>query len=330
MRLGRTDRATQMRVMIAFAFAVLFASGGRACSQEWPQRPVRIIVPYAAGGLSDEIGHLLTQPLAEAFGQPFVIENRSGASGAIAAEAVARSPADGYTLFLASLPQIAIMPAVMKTSFDPKDVVPISAIVGSPLVLVVHAGVPARSLAEFVAYARAQHGQLTYAAGGVGTISHLTMRLFLQRAGIEMTPVMYKGGAPAVTDVIAGHVKAHFAVPINVMPYATGDMLRFLAVTSAQRMRQLPTVPTMIESGYPGFKMLNWTGLMAPAGTPRGVVERLAREVSRIVRDPKIAATFTASGVDPLGGSPEEFAAMIAADIPLWADAVRIAGIRQD
>ena len=330
MRRGRTDRATQMRVMIAFAFAVLFASGDRACSQEWPQRPVRIIVPYAAGGLSDEIGHLLTQPLAEAFGQPFVIENRSGASGAIAAEAVARSPADGYTLFLASLPQIAIMPAVMKTSFDPKDVVPISAIVGSPLVLVVHAGVPARSLAEFVAYARAQHGQLTYAAGGVGTISHLTMRLFLQRAGIEMTPVMYKGGAPAVTDVIAGHVKAHFAVPINVMPYATGDMLRFLAVTSAQRMRQIPTVPTMIESGYPGFKMLNWTGLMAPAGTPRGIVERLAREVSRIARDPKIAATFAASGVDPLGSSPEEFAATIAADIPLWADAVRIAGIRQD
>ncbi|HUI94543.1 MAG TPA: tripartite tricarboxylate transporter substrate binding protein [Xanthobacteraceae bacterium] len=319
-----------MRIVVALAFLATLAAAESAAAQEWPQRPVRIIVPYAAGGLSDEIGRLITQPLGEAFRQPFVLENRSGASGAIAAEAVARSAPDGYTLFLASLPQIAIMPAAMKTSFDPKDVVPISAIVGSPLVLVAHPGVPATSVAELVAYARTQQGQLTYAAAGVGTISHLTMTLFLKRAGIEMTPVMYKGGAPAVADVIAGHVKAHFAVPINVMPYASGDMLRFLAVTSGQRMAQIPTVPTMIESGYPGFKMLNWTGLMAPAGTPRDIIDRLAHELSRIVRDPKIAAIFAASGVDPLGGGPEEFAAMIAADIPVWADAVKTAGIRQN
>jgi len=318
------------RALIVIACLACLSTANYAVAQDWPQRPVKIVVPYAAGGNSDEIGHLLAQRLGVAFGQPFVMENRSGASGAIAAEAVARSPADGYTLFLANLPQIAIMPVAMKTSFDPKDVVPISVIAASPLVLVVHPSLPVRSLADFVAYAHDQHGQLTYAAVGAGSITHLAMALFLKRAGVEMTPVMYKGGAPAVTDVIAGHVKAHFAIASNVVPFATGDLLRLLAVSSAQRLPQIANVPTMIESGYPGFKMLNWTGLMAPAGTPREIVERLAQQVSRFAKDPSIAARLSASGLDPLGNTPDEFAAMIAADIPLWAEAVKIAGIHPD
>jgi tripartite-type tricarboxylate transporter receptor subunit TctC len=297
-------------------------------SEEWPQRPVKIVVPYAAGGNSDEIGRLLAPRLSQAFDQPFIIENRPGASGAIAAEAVARAPADGYTLFFANLPQIAIMPAAVKTSFDPlKDVVPISVIATNPLALVVNPDLPVKSVAELVAYARDQHGQLTYAAVGVGSITHLAMTLFLRRAGIEMSAIMYKGGAPAVTDVIAGHVKAHFAIASNVVPPAAAGLLRILAVSSEQRVHQIPNVPTMIESGYPGFKMLNWTGVMAPAGTPRGIVDRIATEISRALKDPVVAERLTASGVELVGSTPDEFAAVIAADVPLWAEAVKLAGV---
>jgi tripartite-type tricarboxylate transporter receptor subunit TctC len=320
-------QATAWRVLLLMVFSAVACSGASG-SEEWPQRPVKIIVPYAAGGNSDEIGRLLAPRLSEVFGQPFIIENRPGASGAIAAEAVARAPADGYTLFFANLPQIAIMPAAMKTSFNPlKDVVPISVIATNPLALVVNPGLPVRSVAEFVTYARAQHGQLTYAAVGVGSITHLAMTLFMQRAGIEMSAIMYKGGSPAVTDVIAGHVKAHFAIASNVVPHATTGMLRLLAISGEQRMRQVPDVPTMIESGYPGFKMLNWTGVMARAGTPTRIIDRISKEISRAVKDPVIAARLTASGVDLVGSTPEDFAAMIAADVPLWAEAVRGAGV---
>ena len=320
-------QATAWRVLLLMVFSAVACSGASG-SEEWPQRPVKIIVPYAAGGNSDEIGRLLAPRLSEVFGQPFIIENRPGASGAIAAEAVARAPADGYTLFFANLPQIAIMPAAMKTSFNPlKDVVPISVIATNPLALVVNPGLPVRSVAEFVTYARAQHGQLTYAAVGVGSITHLAMTLFMQRAGIEMSAIMYKGGSPAVTDVIAGHVKAHFAIASNVVPHATTGMLRLLAISGEQRMRQVPDVPTMIESGYPGCKMLNWTGVMAPAGTPTRIIDRISKEISRAVKDPVIAARLTASGVDLVGSTPEDFAAMIAADVPLWAEAVRGAGV---
>jgi tripartite-type tricarboxylate transporter receptor subunit TctC len=308
-----------------------FAAGAPARAQEWPQRPVRIIVPYAPGGNSDGIGRVIARDLGDAFGQPFVVENRPGASGAIAAEMVARAPADGYTLFLASLTQMAIMPVAMKTSFNPlRDVVPISAISTNSMILVVHPSLPVRSVADFVAYARDQRGQLTYAAVGVGSITHLAMALFLKRAGIEMSPIMYKGGAPAVTDLIAGHVKSQFAVAASIVPYATGDLLRLLAVSSGQRMPQLANVPTMIEAGYPGLKILNWTGLVAPTGTPRSIVDRIAREVLRATKDPSTAAMLSAGGVDALGTTPEEFAAMIAEDIPLWREAVAVAGIREN
>jgi tripartite-type tricarboxylate transporter receptor subunit TctC len=316
-----------LRLALLFALAAI-ASTKPLQSQEWPQRPVKIIVPYAVGGNSDEIGRVIARHLSDAFGQPFVVENRPGASGAIAAEAVARSPADGYTLFLASLPQIAIMPAAIKTSFDPlMDVVPISAVATNPLALVVNPSLPVHSVAEFVGYTRERKGQVTYAAVGVAGTTRLAMTIFLKRAEIEMMPVFYKGGAPAVTDLIAGHVNAHFAIASIVMPYATGDMLRFLAVSSAQRVPQLPNVPTMLESGYAGFKLSSWVGLMAPAGIPKEIVGRIAREASRAVKAPKTAALLTASGIDPLGSSPEEFAAMIATDIPLWAEAVKFAGV---
>lgn len=302
-----------------------------AQSQGWPQRPVKIIVPFAAGGNGDIIARIVAHPLGEALGQPFVVEARPGAGGAIAAEAVARAPADGYTLFMGNTPVISISPAAGKTSYDPvKDFAPISTVGTNPLILVVHPGIPANTLAEFVDYARRQPNKLTYAASGAGTLIYLSTALFLKRAGIDMIPVNYRGGgAPPLADVIAGHVNAYFANLSVVLPQAGSGTLRLLAISSEQRAPQLPDIPTFIESGFPGFKIHTWNGLMAPAGTPKEIIDSIANEVTRAVKDPKIAARLVANGVDPLGNSPEQFAAMIASDIALWTEAVKIAGVQE-
>ena len=320
-------RGLRLTLLVVLAAVAL---GEPAVSQEWPQRPVRVIVPFAAGGNSDEVARLIAQHLKATFNQQFVVESRPGAAGAIAAEAVARSPADGHTLLLASLPLIAITPAATKTSFDPiKDFAPVSVIGTNPLVLAVDPRLPVRSVADLVAYAGERRGQLTYAAAGVGSITHLAMTLFLKRSGIEMTAVMYKGGSSNLTDVIAGRVAAGFPNISTILPYAAGDMLRPLAVSSTRRAPQLAAVPTLAEAGYPGFNVLNWTGLMAPAGTPQRIIARIAQDVAQATKDPRIVGLMAANGVDPLGNTPEEFAAMIASDIPLWGEAVRAAGIAE-
>jgi tripartite-type tricarboxylate transporter receptor subunit TctC len=209
-----------------------------------------------------------------------------------------------------------------------KDFAPISNIGTNPFVLVVHPSIPAKNVAEFVDYARASPDKLSYSVAGLGSLSHLSMVLFQKRAGLDMVPVMYRGGTAPLTDVIAGHVKIFFANLSVVAPHATSGALRLLAVTSEKRAAQIPNVPTFIESGFPGFKTLLWTGLMAPAGTPKAIIDRIATEVSWAVKDPNVAERLTSNGVDPLGNSPEEFAAMIASDIALWAEAVKIAGVQ--
>ena len=241
------------------------------------------------------------------------------------AEAVARAPADGYTLLMAAVSQIAIVPAMMKTSYDPvKDFAPISNIGTNPFVLVVHPSLPVNTVAELINYARRQPDKLTYASSGAGSMVHLSMALFLKRAKLEMIPVSYKGGAVPLADVIGGHVNAYFANLSVVVPYAKSGALRFLAVSSERRTPQLPDVPTLSESGFPGFKSLTWNGLLAPAGTPKDIIVRVAQEVSRAVKDPMIAARLANEGIDPLGNSPEEFATMIAADIAFWGKPPRL------
>jgi len=315
-------------VSLAALAALGFTRSAQA--QGWPQKPVRIMVPFAAGGNTDIIARIVAQRLSQVFGQQFAVENRAGATGALAAEAVARSAADGYTLFLASLPQIAIVPAMMRTAYDPgKDFAPISKIGTNPFVLVVHPSLPVRSISELVEYARGQPSKLAYAAAGVGSMTHLAMAMLLKRAGLEMTPIMYKGGASPLTDVIAGHVKIYFPNLSAVVPHAASGALRLLGVSSEQRAPQIPDIPTVSESGFPGFKILNWTGLMAPAGTPKEIIDRIAREIVRAVKDPAVAEHLSGEGVDPVGNSPEEFASQIAADIPLWAEAVKIAGVQE-
>jgi tripartite-type tricarboxylate transporter receptor subunit TctC len=318
------------KVFLAFLSVLAVLSLGQpARSQTWPQKPVRIVVPFAPGGNTDGIARLIAQPLGETFGQQFVVENRPGAAGAIAAEAVARSAADGQTLLMGTPSQIAIVPAMTKTSYDPvKDFAPISVVGTNPYVLVVHPRIPANTVAELVDYARGQPDKLAYAAPVFGGLSHLSMVLFLKRAGLDMTPVSYKGGAAPLADVIAGHVPIYFATLSEVVPHARSGAVRLLAVSSEKRVPQIPDVPTFAESGFPGFKALTWNGLMAPAAVPKETVDRIAKEVSRAVKDAKFAERLAGFGVDPLGNTPEAFAAMIAADIALWGEAIKMAGVQ--
>ena len=316
------------QVLLAFAF-VMLATAGRAQTDVWPNRPVKIIVPFGAGGNTDIIARIVAQDFSKAFGQPFICENRPGAAGALGAEVVARSAADGYTLLMATQPQIAIVPAMTRTPYDPaKDFVPISNIGTNPFVLVVRAGLPVNSVAEFVDYVRRNPNKLTYVATGVGSVNHLSMALLLHRAGLTMTPVMYKGGPAGLTDVIAGHVDAYFASVSLVAPHAASGAVKLLAVTGDTRAREFPEVPTLIESGFAGFKVLLWTGLFAPAATGQRTVDRLAAQVARMVKEPAVAERLINNGIDLVGNDPKAFAAMIAEDMTFWAEALKIAGLR--
>jgi tripartite-type tricarboxylate transporter receptor subunit TctC len=298
--------------------------------QAWPQRPVKIVVPFAPGGNTDGLARIISQPLTEAFGQPFIVENRPGAAGALAAEAVAHAPPDGSTLLVGTPTQFAVLPAMAKAPYDPvKEFAPISVIGTNPYVLVIHPSIPARTLTEFVDYVRGQPNKITYAAPVFGGLSHLTMVLFLKRAGLEMQSVSYRGGATPMTDVIGGHVQVYFALLSDVLPHASSESVRLLAVSSEKRATALPNVPTVAESGFPGFKAVTWNGLLAPAGIRKDIVDAIAREVARAAKDSRFIEQLAAFGVDPVGNNPAEFAAMITADLALWGEAVRLTGLQE-
>jgi tripartite-type tricarboxylate transporter receptor subunit TctC len=299
-------------------------------AQDWPQKPVRIVVPFAAGGNTDTIARIVAERLAAVFGQQFVVENRVGAGGAIAAEFVAKAPPDGYTLFVAAVSQIAIVPYIQKVQYDPvKDFAPISNIGTNPFVLGIHVSLPVKNLAEFVDYARANPGRLNFASGGNGSIGHLSGALFAARAGLEMTHVPYRGGAPAVADLVAGQVHMYFGNASELIQHSRGGKIRLLGVSSERRAPQLPDVPAIAET-YPGFRTLTWNALFAPAGTPKPVIERIAAEVQKAVRDPAIGERLVKIGVDPLGSTPAELAATVQADTAQWREVIRTANIRNE
>jgi tripartite-type tricarboxylate transporter receptor subunit TctC len=309
--------------------AALVAFAGSAGADGWPEKPVRIIYPYAAGSTGDATARLIAHRLSDRLGQPFIVENRVGANGVIGAEAVARSAPDGYTLLWAVTPQITIAPLMTKVPYDPAtDFVPISAVSTNRFALLVNAKVPVKTVSEFIEYVRDQRNRFTYADGGAGSITHLSMALFLSRAGLRGTNVSYKGTPPALTDVVAGHLPAMFALFGDALSQAESGAIRLLAVSSEQRSAQAPDVPTIAESGFPGFKTTSWWGLMAPAGTPKPIVDRIAAEVGKATKDPKVVEQLTIFGVDPVGNSPAQFSAMIAADTKLWAEALEVAGLQ--
>ena len=312
--------------------ASLSAFGIRcALAESWPERPVTIIVPFAAGGNSDGIARMVAQWLGDRFGKAFVVENRPGAGGAIAAEVVAKAQPDGYTLFVAALPVFAIVPALNKVHFDPqKDFTPISNVATNPFVLVVNKNLPIKTLKEFVDYVGQRKDQLSYSSGGVGSLNHLSMALFLKQAGLMMTHVPYKGNAPALADVVAGHVPTMFSTLSDALPQAPGGTIRMLAVSGETRSPLAPDVPTVAESGYPNYNVLTWNGLVAPAGTPPEIIEKLAREIAIAIKDPNFKAKLVQYGVDPLGSTPSEFKTMMARDIAIWAEAVSVASLKQN
>ncbi len=300
-----------------------------AIGQTWPQRPVKVIVPFAAGGNTDNQARIVSERLSAVLGQPFLVENRVGAGGAIAAEFVAKAPADGYTLFFAASSQF-LLPLMQKVNFDPfKDFAPISIVGTNPFVLGVHISVPATTIKEFVDYVKARPGQMNYASGGIGTIGHLSGALFLVRAGIHMTHIPYKGGAPAVADLVGGQVQMYFGNASELIQHSKGGKIRLLAVSSEKRAPQLPDLPTIAES-YSGFRTGTWNGYLAPAATPKPIIEQLAHEIAKIVREPATAERLTNMGVDPLGNTPSEFAELLRRDAPIGRAAVNAAGIKPD
>jgi tripartite-type tricarboxylate transporter receptor subunit TctC len=318
-----------MMVLRLILGALILALPVPSISQQWPQRPVRIIVPFPPGGVTDAIARITADWLGPRLGQPVIAENKPGASGAIAAEYVARAAPDGYTLFMAATPQLAVVPHVQKIPYDPiRDFSPVSIVGASAFGLGVNDKLPARSLAEFVDYVRARPGQLNFASPGAGTVGHLTMALFLARAGLKMEAVLYKGGGPAMLDVLSGAVPVYFGNLNELLPHLASGRVRVLAVSGDKRTTQLPNVPTVAEQGYPGFRTDTWNGVVAPAGTAPEVVERIAREIAAGCQDSGFVARLDKIGVEAVCSSPAQFAQAIHRDIDLWEEAVRAAGMR--
>lgn len=304
------------------------AVSSAAATADWPLRPVRIIYPYAAGSAGDIAARLIASCLSDIFGQPFIVENRTGANGIVATEAVARSQGDGYTLLWALPSQIAISPAMTKVSYDAmRDFVPISEISTYTFALVVNAKIPVKTVADFVDYVRTQPSGFAYATT-TGSVGHLAMALFLDRAQLTGTNVSYKGNQPALLDVVAGHLPAMFSLLGDGLSQAQGGAIRLVAVSSERRSVQAPDIPTIAESGFPGFRVTSWSGLMAPKGTPQSVVDRIAARVGLATKNPQIQAQFLKLGAEPVGSNPTEFAETISADIKQWAKAVQIAGFQ--
>ena len=311
------------RLALLFS-GILFC--GTALAQTWPQKAVKVVVPFPPGGVTDSLARITADWLTPRLGQPVVAENRPGASGAIAAELVARADADGYTLFSAATPQLAIVPHVQKVSYDPlKDFAPISIVGTNPFALGCNEKLPVKTLAELVGYAKQRPGQLSFASPGAGSVGHLTMALFLARAGLKMEAVLYKGGGPAMADMVAGHVPCYFGNLNEIIPHAGSGRIRVLAVSGERRAPQLPQVPTVAEQGYPGFRTLTWNGYVAPGATPRDIVERIAREIAAGCKDAAFVERLNKIGVDAVCSTPAEFSQAVREDLATWKEAVQAA-----
>jgi tripartite-type tricarboxylate transporter receptor subunit TctC len=289
-------------------------------------------VPFPPAGGGDIVIRLIAQRLSEITGQPVVVENRAGAGGNVGSDAVAKAPPDGYTLLMANVAPMAInVTLYAKLPYDPvRDFAPITLVASFPNVLVVHPSLPARSVAELAKLARARPGQLTYASAGSGSTTHLSAELFKTMAGLDMVHVPYKGGGPALTDVLGGQVTMYFGALPGALPHIRSGRLRGLAITSARRSVGVPQFPTMAESGFPGYEADTWIGAVAPAGTPASAINRLHEEISRILNAPDIRERLLSQGAEPLTNTPEQFAAYIKSEIVKWARVVKASGARAD
>ena len=314
---------------------LLLTSGLPAIAQtdsarNYPDRPVRFIVPWPAGGGTDIFARAISEKLHQSLGQPFLVENRAGASGNIGASTVVRAPPDGYTIMIGTI-TLATNPALYKSlDFDAtKDLATITLVAGVPHMLVVNPSVPANNVKELIALLKKEPGKKSYASAGVGSPFQIAAELFKESAGVEIFHVPYKGGAPAVADVIGNHVDMTFANLVAVLPQAKAGQVRALAVTSAKRSSAAPDVPTIAESGLPGYEFSSWFGVLAPASTPPGIIKKLNAEIVKALRSPDITARLSAEGAELIAGTPEEFDTFLKSETAKWTKVIGAAGIQQ-
>lgn len=308
---------------------LMVAAAEAAMGQTYPVKPVRIIAGFPASGSVDAIGRLVAQRLSEAFGQQFIVDNRAGAHGIIGADIVSKAPADGYTL-LATSAGHAINPILYKKlPYDTlADFAAISCVAAYPLLLLTHPSLPAKSVRELIALAKDRPGQINYASTGPGSPAHLTTELFLQATGTAMTHIPYKGGAPALIDLIAGQVSVMFNNILVGWPIVRRGQLRALAVTSKRRSATIPELPTVAEAGAPGFEATTWTGILAPRRVPQPIVNKLSEEIVRMLQVPAVRQRLRDDGAEIVGNTPDQFSAQIASDFAKWAKVVRVAGLQ--
>ena len=316
----------------ALAAPALLAAPPVRAQADWPNRPIRIVVPFPPGGINDVLARPLAARMQSEWGQPVVVENRAGAGGNIGADVVAKAAPDGHTLLLGSLgPLVVNADLFERMPFDARAAfVPVSQIATLPMLVCVHAGRPWRTLAEFLEAARAAPGRLTAGSAGAGSALHIALELFNRAAGVQVTHVPYRGAAPAVTDLVAGQIDAILDTLGSIGPQLRAGTVRALAVMEPQRLPQLPAVPTAAEAGLPGFAFGAWAGIAAPTGTPQAVVERIAALVGATMRDTETAARFNEAGVIPVGGTPAAFAALLEEQRARLGPMIRAAGIRAE
>ena len=318
-----------MRKIIA-AVALLVCATAHA--QSYPAKPIHLIVPFPPGGGNDTVARAIAQQIGPDLGQPVVIDNKPGAGGAVGAELAAKAPPDGYTLFLAGVGSHVVNPNVhAQLAYDPvKDFAPVTLIASAPSVLVVNPSVPAHTVAELTAYARANPGKLNYASNGAGSAAQLAAAMYESMAGVKMVHVPYKGIAPAMTDLLSGEVQLMFGTVVALVPHIEAGKLRPLAVTSRKRSALLPNVPTMAESGLPDYEAGSWYGIMAPAGTSREIIERLHGAIVKALAQPEVAKRLSTEGAVVIGSTPAEFAAHLKRELARVGKVVRAAGIRAE
>jgi tripartite-type tricarboxylate transporter receptor subunit TctC len=319
---------------VAIKAALALAAGciamAPAAAQNYPAKPIRFIVPFPPGGGNDTLARLIGQKITASTAQQVIVDNRPGAGGTIGAEAAARAPADGYTMFLAGVATHGINPNLRrKLPYDPvKDFDAVSLIASAPLLVVVHPSLPARTVKELVSLAKARPGQINYASNGAGGSSHLAGELFDMMTGTRMVHIPYKGLSPALTDLMSGQVQVMFSSAVAMLPQVKAGRLRAIAMTGARRSPAIPDLPTVAESGVPGYETGSWYGAVVPSGTPRPAVERLAQEIVAIVKSPDITHRLNEEAVIPIGSTPDEFAVHIRKELARWAQVIRQAGLQ--
>lgn len=318
--------------ILRLAVIVLVAAGSAAAAQAqaWPERPVRFIVPFPPGGSTDVVARALAEKLRERLGQPVVVENRAGAGGTIGSDIAAKAAPDGYTMLIGTSSTHAIAPGVMsKAPYDPvRDFAPVTLVGAATVMLVTHPSVPAASVSELIALAKAKPELLTFASSGTGGVSHMIGEYFKSRAGIEMLHVPYKGDTPMIADLIGGQVSLAFGTAVAFLPHVQKGALKALAVTSAQPSPIAPDLPTVASSGLPDFEALQWFGILMPAKTPEAIVTRMNRELAAILAMPDVRERFTSMGIELSGGSAEEFAKFMAAEAQKWQRIAAGAGVK--